>query len=83
MSEEFQINETRTTFDFKGFLFRSLKHWPLFLVSLAIAFSIASYINVRKLPIYQMENLVSIKDDQNPFFTTNTSLTFKIGRAHV
>ncbi len=26
-----------------------------------------------------MENLVSIKDDQNPFFTTNTSLTFNWG----
>ena len=79
MSEEFEINESHTTFDFKGFLFRIWSHWPLFLISLAIAFSIAYYINVRKQPIYQMENLVSIKDDQNPFFTTNTSLTFNWG----
>jgi uncharacterized protein involved in exopolysaccharide biosynthesis len=79
MSEEFEINETHTTFDFKGFLFRLVHHWPLFLVSLIIAFSIAYYINVRKLPIYQMENMVSIKDDQNPFFTSNTSLTFNWG----
>ena len=49
MSEEFEINETHTTFDFKGFLFRLVHHWPLFLVSLIIAFSIAYYINVRKL----------------------------------
>ena len=41
MSEEFEINETHTTFDFKGFLFRLVHHWPLFLVSLIIAFSIA------------------------------------------
>ena len=34
---------------------------------------------MRKLPVYQMENLVSIKDDQNPFFTSNTSLTFNWG----
>src|SRR5690606_2949836 len=79
MSEEFEINETHTTFDFKGFLLRLFHHWPLFLISLAIAFSIAYYINVRKLPIYQMENMVSIKDDQNPFFTSNTSLTFNWG----
>ena len=26
-----------------------------------------------------MENSISIKDDPNPFFTTNTSLTFKWG----
>ncbi|MFT5238674.1 MAG: capsular exopolysaccharide synthesis family protein [Flavobacteriaceae bacterium] len=79
MSEEFDISEVHTTFDFKGFLFKLLRFWPLFLVSLVIAFSIARYINVRKLPVYQMDNLVSIKDDQNPFFTSNTSLTFNWG----
>jgi uncharacterized protein involved in exopolysaccharide biosynthesis len=79
MSEEFDINEVHTTFDFKGFLFKLLRFWPLFLVSLGIAFAIARYINVRKLPVYQMNNLVSIKDDQNPFFTSNTSLTFNWG----
>lgn len=79
MNEQFEINESHTTFDFKGFLFRIWSHWPLFLISLAVTFSIAYYINVRKQPIYQMENLVSIKDDQNPFFTTNTSLTFNWG----
>ncbi len=79
MSEEFEINETLSTFDFKGFLYRLLRHWPLFLISLIITFGVAYYINVRKLPIYQMENMVSIKDDQDPFFTSNTSLTFNWG----
>src|SRR5690554_4793595 len=79
MSEEFEINEGQITFDFKGFLHRLLRNWPLFVISLAIGFSIAYYINVRKLPVYQMENLVSIRDDQNPFFTTNTSLVFNWG----
>lgn len=79
MSDEFHIDETPTTFDFKGFLFRLVDHWPLFLISLIIAYAIAFYINVRKQPIYQMQNMVSIKDDQNPFFTTNTSLTFNWG----
>lgn len=79
MSEEFEINESHSIFDLKGFLIRVWHHWPFFLVSLAIAFSIAYYINVRKLPVYQIENTVSIKDDQNPFFTSNTSLTFNWG----
>lgn len=79
MSEEFEINEPHTIFDFKGFLFKLWRHWPLFLISLLIALGIAYYINVRKLPIYQMGNLISIKDDQNPFFTSNTSLTFNWG----
>src|SRR5690606_9029250 len=79
MSEDFEINERHTTFDFKGYLSRVLAHWPLFLLSLIIAFSVAYYVNVRKLPIYLIENMVAIKDDQNPFFTTNTSLTFNWG----
>lgn len=79
MSEEFETNEAGTTFDFKGFLIRLLRNWPLFLIFLAITFSIAYYINVRKLPVYLIENLVSIRDDQNPFFTSNTSLVFNWG----
>uniref|UniRef100_UPI0030DDBC9A GumC family protein n=1 Tax=uncultured Planktosalinus sp. TaxID=1810935 RepID=UPI0030DDBC9A len=79
MNEEFEIDQLQTNFDFKGFLMKLISYWPLFLVSLVIAFSIAYYINVRKLPVYQMSNMISIKDDQNPFFTTNTSLTFNWG----
>ena len=81
MREEFEKNDIQSTFDFRGFLLKLLSFWPYFLISLAIAFSIAFYINVRKLPIYSMENMISIKDDQNPFFTSNTSLTFNWGGA--
>ena len=77
--EDFEIKETETTFDFRGFIIKLLSYWPLFLISLAIAFGIAYYINVRKLPVYAISNVISIKDDQNPFFTSNTSLTFNWG----
>lgn len=79
MKDDYDINEKQSTFDFKGYLFSLLNHWPLFIISFIIAFATAYYINVRKLPIYLIENLVSIRDDQNPFFTTNTSLTFNWG----
>lgn len=79
MSEEFEIDQLQTNFDFRGFLVKLMSYWPLFLVSLIIGFSIAYYVNVRKLPVYQMSSLISIKDDQNPFFTTTTSLTFNWG----
>ena len=79
MAEDFEIKEVNLTFDFKGFLFKLLSHWPLFFICIGIGFAVAYYVNVRKLPIYQMENLISLKDDQNPFFTSNTSLTFNWG----
>ena len=79
MQEQFNIEQIQTNFDFKGFLLKLWSYWPLFLISLLIAFGIAYYINVRKLPVYQLTSLISVKDDQNPFFTTNTSLTFNWG----
>jgi len=79
MNEEFEIEQLQSTFDFKGFIIKLISYWPLFLVTLVIGFSIAYYINVRQLPVYQMGSLISIKDDQNPFFTSTTSLTFNWG----
>jgi len=79
MNEEFDLNELQYNFDFKGFLLKLFSYWKLFLLCLGITFSIAYYINVRKVPVYTMSNLISIKDDQNPFFSTNTSLTFNWG----
>ena len=40
MNEEFEINEAHSIFDFKGFLFKLLSYWPLFIISLFIAFGI-------------------------------------------
>ncbi len=74
-----KINDLNAIFDVRGFLIKLLRFWPAFVISLGIAYSYAYYISVRKLPVYYMENTISIKDDQNPFFTSNTSLTFNWG----
>lgn len=79
MEEEFDGQGNGSFFDFKGFLFRLLSFWWLFLVSLLITFSIAHYINVRKVPIYREASMISIKDDQNQMFGGNTSLVFNWG----
>ena len=79
MEEEFDGQTSGGFFDFKGFLFRLLSFWWLFIISLVIAFAIARYINVRKVPIFRETSMISIKDDQNPLFTGNTSLVFNWG----
>lgn len=79
MQDEYDIGDMNSSFDFKGFLFKILSHWPLFLISIGIGLGVAYYINVRKLNVYSTSNLISIKDNQNPFFTSNTSLTFNWG----
>ncbi|MBF4507192.1 polysaccharide biosynthesis tyrosine autokinase [Flavobacterium sp. JLP] len=77
--KDFSIFENHSNFDFKGFLLKILSYWKLFLISLIIAFSIAYHVNIRKEKIYGMQTMVSIKEERNPFFTSNTSLVFNWG----
>src|SRR5690606_9503089 len=77
--ESDHISDVGSTFDFKGFILKVFSYWQLILVSIAISLGVAYYNNVRKLPVYQLGNMISIKDDQNPLFTSTTSLTFNWG----
>ena len=77
--KDFSIFENHSNFDFKGFLLRILSYWKWFLVSLIIAFTIAYQVNIRKEKIYGMQTMISIKEESNPFFTSNTSLVFNWG----
>ncbi|GGF07986.1 exopolysaccharide transport family protein [Flavobacterium limi] len=77
--KDFSIFENHSSFDFKGFLLKIFGYWKLFLASLIIAFTIAYQVNIRKEKIYNMKTLISIKEESNPFFTSNTSLVFNWG----
>ncbi|OXA92168.1 exopolysaccharide transport family protein [Flavobacterium hercynium] len=77
--KDFSIFENHSNFDFKGFLLKIASYWKWFLASLIIAFTIAYQVNIRKEKIYAMQTLISIKEESNPFFTSNTSLVFNWG----
>ncbi|WP_426483835.1 polysaccharide biosynthesis tyrosine autokinase [Flavobacterium sp. 2] len=77
--KDLSIFENHSSFDFKGMLLKILSYWKWFLVSLIIAFTIAYQVNIRKEKIYGMQTLISIKEESNPFFTSNTSLVFNWG----
>lgn len=77
--KDFAIFENHSHFDFKGFLLKIASYWKWFLVSLIITFTIAYQINIRKEKIYGMQTMISIKEESNPFFTSNTSLVFNWG----
>ncbi|MEO7975802.1 polysaccharide biosynthesis tyrosine autokinase [Flavobacterium sp.] len=77
--KDFSIFENHKSFDFKGFMVKIGGYWKLFLISLIIAFTIAYQINIRKEKIYAMQTLISVKEQSNPFFTSNTSLVFNWG----
>jgi capsular exopolysaccharide synthesis family protein len=78
-TKDFNFFETQNSFDFKGFLLKVISYWKWFLVSLAITFLIAYNVNIRKEKIYGMESLIVVEDQNNPLFTSNTSLIFNWG----
>ena len=77
--KDFTFFDKNNSFDFKGFLIKTLSYWKWFVVGLIIAFSIAHQVNVRKQKIYSVETTIAIQEENNPFFTSNTSLVFNWG----
>ena len=78
-TKDFSFFEAQNNFDFKAFITKILGHWSWFLVSLIIAFTIAYQVNVRKEKIYGITTTIAYKEENNPFFTANTSLVFNWG----
>jgi succinoglycan biosynthesis transport protein ExoP len=68
-----------SNFDFQSFLNKLVSYWKWLIVSFIITFTVAYQVNIRKQKIYSLNTVISIKDENNPFFTSNTSLVFNWG----
>ena len=73
------IESQSISFDFRGYLFKVLNLWKFVLACIGVAMLIAYFINVRKQNVYKLDSLISVDNDQNPFFTANTSISFNWG----
>ena len=78
-TKDFTFFESQSNFDFKGFFLKIIGYWKWFVLSFIITFLIAYNVNIRKEKIYGMESSIVVKDENNPFFTANTSLVFNWG----
>ncbi len=63
----------------KLILFQIIKKWKIYVFFLIVFLWIAWEFNKRQENIYQLDTLISVKDEQNPFFSTNMSLVFNWG----
>jgi len=77
--KDFSFFENQNNFDFKGFLIKTASYWKWFLLGLVICLTIAHQVNIRKQKIYSLETVLAIKEQDNPLFTSNTSLVFNWG----
>ena len=78
-TKDFTFFESQSNFDFKGFFLKIIGYWKWFVLSFIITFLIAYNVNIRKEKVYGMESSIVVKDENNPFFTANTSLVFNWG----
>lgn len=78
-TKDFSFLESQNSFDFKGFLIKTLGYWKWFLISLIITFFIAYQVNIRKEKVYRMDTTIVVKEENSPLFTSTTSLVFNWG----
>ncbi|NUY80863.1 polysaccharide biosynthesis tyrosine autokinase [Flavobacterium sp. MAH-1] len=79
-TKDFSILDSgKESFDFKGFLIKTLSYWKWFLLSLVVCFFIAHQVNIRKEKVFGVETTISVKEENNQLFTSNTSLVFNWG----
>lgn len=64
MTNNENIYHTEESFDFRKYLFKIIGNWPLFIISLAIAYSIAYLINRYTEPVYSVSASIMINDDK-------------------
>lgn len=77
--KDFSFFEGQNSFDFKGFLIKTGSYWRWFILGLVVCLTIAHQVNIRKQKIYSLETTIAVKEENNPFFTSNTSLVFNWG----
>ena len=78
-TKDLKLISEGASFDIKAFLVKLLGHWKLFLLCMSVAIYWAYYVNIRKESVYGMDASIVVKDDSNPMFSNNTSLTFNWG----
>lgn len=79
IEEDKEEDSISNLFDVRQFLNKLLDLWWLFTACFILGISFAYYKNQFIQTFYEVDALLSIKDNSNPLFTSNTSLTFNWG----
>jgi len=74
----FDFNEF-SALDIKALLLKILSYWKWFIASILIAYFVTKYINEYQQRIYTLNSLITVKDEQNPIFSSSTNIAFNWG----
>ncbi len=76
--EKFDIEDIKS-FDVKDYVLKVVSHWKLFLGMLLLGLLIAFFVNRRKPRVYSLNSIITVKEEQNPLFTSSTNIAFNWG----
>ena len=80
-----KINFTTPTIqnniDIKGYFFKIISYWKLFFTTIIIALVVAKFMNGYKQKRYNLSTTISVKEENNPLFSTGTNIAFNWGGA--
>jgi hypothetical protein len=80
MSNNNSYNDSnQNSIDIKAYFFKILSYWQLFLVTIIIGFIIAKFMNGYKEKRYSLDTTISVKEENNPLFSTGTNIAFNWG----
>jgi capsular exopolysaccharide synthesis family protein len=77
-SKDFQTSSTSNT-DIKKYLYGALGYWRLFLVTIVVGLIVAKFMNGYLEKIYSLNTIISVKEENNPLFSTGTNIAFNWG----
>ena len=77
----FNNNPVKDSIDIKSYTYKILAYWKLFSVTLFIAFIVAYFLNEYTQKIYSLSTTISVKEENNPLFSTGTNIAFNWGGA--
>jgi capsular exopolysaccharide synthesis family protein len=74
----FDLNEF-SSLEIKALMIKILSYWKWFLLSLFLAFFATKYYNEYQERIYSLKSLITVKDENNPIFSSSTNIAFNWG----
>ncbi len=79
MKENNKLDLDIQSFDIKEYLYKIISYWKLFVVMIFVALVIAKVVNYTSEKIYNLKTLITVKDEQNPLFSSSTNIAFNWG----
>ncbi len=78
-SNSSNTNNSQKSVDFKYYIYLVFSYWQLFLTAIIISLIFSRFMTGYTQRMYSLSTMISIKEENNPLFSTGTNLTFNWG----